>query len=300
MVRRIGFIGLGQMGMPMARRLLQAGYELRVFDLCKEPMEALAKEGALKAVSPKELGAASDWVVLSLPDGEAVTQVLFGESGVIREMRDGVIIDTSTIGPSYARQIAAKAQEKGVHVLDAPVSGGPEGASAGTLSIMVGGDKRVFDQSVEILRLLGEHIFYMGDTGSGQSTKLVNQILVGINVVATCEALQFGASQALDLRRVADVIKVSAGDSFMFRRAAPQVISGIFGKGFSTFLVHKDLGLALKEEGKRGPLTLSSLSRELIGANLGLGNEKVDVASVIKVFEKLSGSMVSPKEIDSK
>jgi 3-hydroxyisobutyrate dehydrogenase-like beta-hydroxyacid dehydrogenase len=154
---------------------------------------------------------------------------------------------------------------------------------------MVGGEKQVFDDCVDVLKILGEHIFYMGGDGAGQSTKLVNQILVGINVVGTCEALMFASAQGLDIEKVADVIKASAGDSYMFRRTAPQVISRSFGKGFATFLVHKDLGLALSETAKiRGPLALCSLSRELIGANLHLDNERVDVASVMKVLETIS------------
>ena len=278
------------MGMPMARRLLKAGYKLGVYDLFKEPVEIMSREGAIKTESPKELSEASDVILLSLPDGDTVTRALFDENGALEGIRKGgIIIDTSTIGPTYARRIASRVKENGVKILDAPVSGGPEGATNGTLSIMVGGEKQVFDDCVDVLKILGEHIFYMGGDGAGQSTKLVNQILVGINVVGTCEALMFASAQGLDIEKVADVIKASAGDSYMFRRTAPQVISRSFGKGFATFLVHKDLGLALSETAKiRGPLALCSLSRELIGANLHLDNERVDVASVMKVLETVS------------
>jgi len=291
LAKRIGFIGLGQMGMPMTKRLLNAGYTPRVYDLFKDPVEMVSKLGAIKTTSPRELGEVSDVIMLSLPDGEAVSNALFGENGAIAGVRKGcVVIDTSTIGPSYARRIATKLKEKGVEFLDAPVSGGPEGASNGTLSVMVGGEKRVFDECLEILRLLGQNIFYMGDAGSGQSTKLVNQILVGVNVTGACEALMFASAQGLDLGKVADVIKASAGDSWMFRRAAPQVISNLYLSGFATFLVHKDLGLALSETAKmRGPMMLSTIARELMGANLQIGNERVDVASIIKVLRKLSG-----------
>ena len=290
LVRRIGIIGLGKMGTPMARRLLQGGHRLTVFDICKTPMEALWKEGALQVATPKELADGSDVILLSLPNGEAVSKALFGENGAIHGMKEGgVVIDTSTIGPASAREIASVAQEKGVHILDAPVSGGPEGASTGTLAFMVGGDRQIYEEYMDVFKILGQHIFYMGGPGTGQSTKLVNQILVGANVVATCEALLFGASQGLDLQRVADVIKASAGDSFMFRRASPQIIAQSFGSGFATYLVHKDLELALNEASKkRIPLLLCGISRELLSASLGLGNEKVDVASLIGVLNKLS------------
>jgi 3-hydroxyisobutyrate dehydrogenase-like beta-hydroxyacid dehydrogenase len=286
------------MGMPMTRRLLKVGYKPRVYDLFKEPVETISKEGAIKTASARELSETSDVILLSLPDGEGVTQALFGENGALEGARKGsVIIDTITVGPSYARRIATKLQEKGVKMLDAPVSGGPEGATNGTLSIMVGGERQVFEDCLEILRVLGEHIFYMGDVGSGQSTKLVNQILVGVNVVGACEALMFASAQGLDLEKVADVIKASAGDSWMFRRAAPQIISDVFLSGFATFLVHKDLGLALGETAKiRGPMTLCSVARELLGANLRIGNDRIDVASVVKVLENISGLAVRHKK----
>jgi len=294
LVKSIGFIGLGQMGMPMSRRLLKAGHKLRVFDLFKEPMEILSKEGAIKTTSPRELSEASDVIFLSLPNGEAVTEALFGEDGTVEGApKNSVVIDTSTIGPTTSRRIALRLQEKGVRMLEAPVSGGPEGATNGTLSIMLGGEKRIFEECLEMLRVLGEHIFYMGDVGSGQSTKLVNQILVGVNVVGACEALMFALAQGLDLEKVADVIKASAGDSWMFRRAAPQIISRSFLTGFATYLVHKDLGLALSETAKmRGPMALCSIAKELLGANISIGNDRADVASVVKVLENLSGPSI--------
>jgi 3-hydroxyisobutyrate dehydrogenase-like beta-hydroxyacid dehydrogenase len=158
---------------------------------------------------------------------------------------------------------------------------------------MVGGDKGVLDKCTEILKALGSHIFYMGGPGAGQATKLVNQILVGVNYVATCEALLFAASQGLDLKLVKPVIEASAGDSAMFRRGAPQIISRVYGRGIQTYLLHKDLGLVLNAGSKnRVPLLMSSLARELFGANLNLGNGDMDAASLTQLLERLSGLSV--------
>lgn len=274
----------------MVRRLLQNDYSVMVYNRSNGPVEILSREGALPAKALRELGAGSDVVVLSLPDAAAVNEVLFGPDGTIGSMREGsVVIDTSTIGPMEAKLLAERAQKNGVHMLDAPVSGGPERASNGTLSIMVGGEKRIYDESLGILNVLGQKVFYMGSHGSGQSTKLVNQLLVGVHVSVTSEALLFAASQGLDLNSVIDVIQASAGDSSIFQRTAPQMISGSYKTGFQTYLIHKDLGLVL-EAGSRSniPLLLTSLARELMTANLRLGNHRVNAASVKIVMERLT------------
>jgi 3-hydroxyisobutyrate dehydrogenase-like beta-hydroxyacid dehydrogenase len=286
-----GFIGLGQMGLPMARRLLHAGNTLTIYNRSKAPVEILSKEGAAPAATAEELGAKSDVVLLSLPDATSVKDVLFGSHGAINAMHDGaVIIDTSTIGPTFARQLAERAQEKRVHMLDAPVSGGPDGASNGTLSIMVGGEKSIFENCRPILDVLGQRIFYMGDIGAGQAMKLANQLLVGIHVLAASEALLFAASQGLDLKKVIDVIQASSGNSTQFQRTAPQMISGSFKNGFQTHLMHKDLGLVLETGCNNNmPLLLTGITRELVTANLRLGNHRMNTASIIRVMEKLTG-----------
>jgi 3-hydroxyisobutyrate dehydrogenase-like beta-hydroxyacid dehydrogenase len=287
-MRRLGFIGLGQMGSRMARRLLQTERNLVVYNRSKGPLELLAKEGATPAASAREVGQKSDTVLLSLTDGNAVKQVIFGEEGLISGMRQGgIIVDTSTIGPVFAREIAELAGGEGINVLDAPVSGGPEGAAAGKLTFMIGGDFHAFHEIRDVFQILGENVFYMGGTGAGQATKLVNQILVGIHIVATCEALLFGQSQGLDLQKTVDVITKSAGDSFVFRRDAPQIMSKSFGGGFQTYIIHKDLRLALDLVSKKPPFKLTDEARKLLEENLKLGNEKVDAVSAIKVLERL-------------
>lgn len=295
-MRRLGFIGLGQMGKPMAKRLLQTQRNLVVYNRSKGPLELLAKEGATPATSAKEVGQKSDTVLLSLTDGNAVKQVIFGEEGLISGMREGgIIVDTSTIGPVFAREIAELTRKEGIKVLDAPVSGGPEGAATGKLTFMVGGDLDVFNEIRYVFQILGENLFYMGGSGAGQATKLVNQILVGIHIVATCEALLFGRSQGLDLQKTVDVITKSAGDSFVFRRDAPQIISNSFSSGFQTYIIHKDLRLALDLISRKLPLKLTDEARKLLEENLKLGNEKVDAVSVIKVLERLMGTSNSAR-----
>lgn len=283
------------MGLPMARRILQAGYTLAIYNRSKSSVETLSKEGALPAATLGELGANSDIVILSLPDAAAVRDVLFGDNGAVGTMHSSaVIIDTSTIGPAEAREVAEQAKRKGVNMLDAPVSGGPDRASKGTLSIMVGGERNVYENCRYILDALGQHVVYMGDCGAGQAMKLVNQLLVGVHVLATSEALLFAASQALDLEKVIDVIQASAGNSSIFQRTAPQMLSGSFKSGFQTHLMYKDLELVLQAGGKNNvPLLLTGITRELMRANLRLGNHQVNAASIIRVMEKLSGITVS-------
>lgn len=274
------------MGNPMAKRLLQAEGNLVVYNRSKGPLELLVKEGANPADSPKQVGEESEIVLLSLTDGNAVKQVIFGEDGLIKGMREsGVIVDTSTIGPVLTREISELTRKKGIRMLDAPVSGGPERAATGKLAFMVGGDLNLFNEIRNVLQILGENIFYMGESGTGQAAKLVNQILVSIHIMATCEALLFGQSQGLDLKKTMEVITKSAGDSFIFRRDAPQIISKSFSNGFQTHLLHKDLTLAL-DLAEKLPLKLTKDARKLFEENLKLGNGKIDGASVISVFEK--------------
>jgi len=268
----------------MARRLLRES-NLVVYNRSKGPLDLLAKEGAEPAASPKEVGEKAEIVLLSLADGNAVKEVIFGQDGLMSGMQGrGVIVDTSTIGPTSAREIAERAHNEGVRVLDAPVSGGPEKAAAEKLTFMVGGDLPAFEEVRDVFRTLGEYVFYMGGPGSGQATKLVNQILVGIHIVATCEALLFAKSQGLDLQKASNVITKSAGDSFIFRRDAGQIISNSFGNGFQTYLIHKDLGLVLDLASKLS-LKLTDSARDLLAESLKLGNERIDAVSVVKVLE---------------
>ncbi len=290
-MERVGFIGLGQMGKPMARNLLNAGYSLTVYNRSKPPMEELASHGAKMAGSPSEVGSSSDVVILSLPYPETVKQVVLGAGGVVEGIHPGgVVIDTSTTDPLTARELYEELRKRGVGFLDAPVSGGPEGAEAATLTFMVGGENKDLERCMPILRAMGRHVFHVGGPGAGQGVKLVNQILVAIHTLAAAEAMLFASSLGLDLGMVLEVIQRSAGDSFIFRRVAPQFIARKFGRGWQTYLIHKDLGLVLKTaERLKLPMLLSSLAHEKYGAAITRGLEKIDSAAVIKVLEQLAG-----------
>lgn len=230
----------------MARNLIQSGFNVTVYNRSSPSVTELSSEGAKVASSPSEVGMVSEVVLLSLPSTESVREVVFGSNGIAEGMKaPGIIIDTSTIDPQASRSISKRLAEKGLRFLDAPVSGGPEGATKATLTFMVGGPKDVFDECQDIFEALGHSIFYMGENGSGEATKLVNQLLVAVNTLVTAQALKLGADQGLDLEQVVDVIKTSAGDSFVFRRAAPAMISREFGSGWQTWLMNKDLGLIL-------------------------------------------------------
>ena len=207
MNKRIGFIGLGIMGKPMARSLLKAGYTLTVYNRSRSAVEALQANGAAGARSPQEVAERSEVVITMVTDTPDVRQVIVGDTGVLAGMRaGGVIIDMSTISPSVTREIAEVARAQGVHFLDAPVSGGEGGAVAGTLSIMVGGDAAVFTDCLPILQALGKNIIYMGGNGTGQLTKLCNQIAVAVTNLAMSEALIFATKAGVDLEKMHQAI----------------------------------------------------------------------------------------------
>ncbi|MDA4131304.1 MAG: NAD(P)-dependent oxidoreductase, partial [Thaumarchaeota archaeon] len=259
-IERVGFIGLGQMGKHMAFNLVKAGFPVIVYNRTKAAADDLVRNGAESASTPLDAGKRADVVVLSLPTPEIVKEIIFGESGVAGSLKEGkVIIDTSTIDPQSARDIEDTLKKKGILFLDAPVSGGPERAMDGTLTFMVGGDKKVFEDCDRIFRAMGKNIFYMGGSGSGQGTKLVNQILVSAHTAITAEAVQFGSELGLNMRDVIEVIKTSAGDSAMFRRTAPLMLSQEFKQGWQTYLIHKDLKLVQKTSSElRLPMIISA------------------------------------------
>ncbi len=291
MKEAVGFIGLGVMGKPMATNLMRGGFALSVYNRSSSPVEELVRSGARRASSSKEVGRLSEVVVTSLPTTAAVEEVVSGPNGIVQGMgRGGVVIDTSTIHPSAARRIAARLAESGIDYLDAPVSGGPERAAEGTLTFMVGGDGPVLDRCRPILRTMGNYIFHLGPVGAGLMAKLVNQILVALNSLAACETLAWAERYGANLNKIVDVIKTSAGNSYMFERSAPQIVHNAFTAGFQTRLIHKDLEIALEIASEIGqPLILSPLAFETLKGALSHGWGEVDVASVIRFLRSLRG-----------
>ncbi len=212
--KEIGFIGLGEMGKPMAEHLLNAGFNVTVCDLVKERVEALAKAGARPARLPEQL-AASDVIFIMVPGNRETEQVLFGQNGVWQELKPGaIIIITNTIDPVFYKTLGPKAKEAGVGVLDAPVSGSRLGAEAGTLTFMVGGDEDLFKKCIPVFKAMGKNFFYQGDLGTGQIVKFVNNALLYINWVGAAEAITFGLKCGLKPDRIMEVVATGTGNSW--------------------------------------------------------------------------------------
>jgi len=243
---KVGFIGLGIMGKPMAQNLLKVGFELTVFNRSKPPVDLPVSSGAAAADSPKAVAERSDVVITMVTDSEAVKNVVLGQGGAIEGAHEGlVLIDMSTIAPGVTRSVAGSLASKGVRALDAPVSGGDVGAREGTLTIMVGGAASDFEACLPILKALGKKVVYMGPTGSGQLTKLANQILVACNMVGVSECLNFAKKAGLDLDRLIDSLSAGAASSWSLINLGPKVAKRDFAPGFKVKLLQKDLRYVL-------------------------------------------------------
>lgn len=294
MTERIGLIGLGIMGRGMAANLLKAGFALRVWNRTRSRMHAVIAQGAQPADSPADLAAHSDIIITCVSDTPDVEAVLLGEQGVIHGAQPGaLVIDTSTISPQATRTIAARLAERGIHMLDAPVSGGSEGAERGTLSIMVGGDAQQLERARPVLQAIGQTITHIGDHGAGQMAKLVNQILVVGNTLAMSEALLFAQAGGLDLERTLQAVSGGAAGSWMLSHRGPQILRRDWRPGFTIDLQQKDLRLVLEAADQLGtPVLATSLIFNLyrVLQQAGLGGEGNH--ALIKALERLSGISV--------
>ncbi len=294
MSERIGFIGLGIMGSGMARNLLKAGFPVRVWNRTASRMDPLVAEGAKAGSSPADVAAHTDIIITCVSDTPDVEEVILGEQGVIHGARPGaLVIDMSTISPQATIEIAQKLQEKGIHMLDAPISGGSEGAQRGTLSIMVGGDPEQVARAMPVFQAMGKAITHVGGHGAGQTVKLVNQILVVGNCLAMCEALVFAQAGGVDLEKALEAVTQGAAGSWMLSNRGPQIIHRDWRPGFTIDLQQKDVRLILREADQLGvPVILSSLVfnfyRTLQARGLGSeGNH-----ALVKALENLSGIQV--------
>ncbi len=246
MSEKIGFIGLGIMGSGMSRNLLRAGFDLAVWNRTRARAEELAAEGAKTAESPAELARACDVVITCVSDTADVEEVLFGENGAAEGLRkDALVIDCSTISPTKTKEFARRLQARGAHLLDAPVSGGSEGAEKGTLSIMAGGDGEQFRRAKPYLDAMGKTVTHVGENGAGQMVKMVNQILVAGGMLAVSEALLFAQAGGLDLEKTLQAVSGGAAGSWVLSNRAPQMIRRDWSPGFTVDLQEKDLRLVL-------------------------------------------------------
>lgn len=283
----IGFVGLGIMGKPMAENVLAAGYDAVVHNRSPEPVEALAERGAESASSPAMVARKSDVVVTVLPDTDAVEEVVLGDDGVIQGASEGLTyVDMSTISPVATERIADRLDEEGVTMLDAPISGGEEGAVEATLSIMVGGDRDVFDEQAALFDAMGETVTYCGESGAGQVAKACNQIVVGCTLEAVGEALVLAQRAGADLEAVLDAISGGAAACWALDARAPRVIRGNFEPGFFASYHYKDLRIATAAGEEYGsPMPTTSVVHELYKAMEQKGYGQDDHSAIIKVLE---------------
>ncbi len=287
---RIGFIGLGIMGRPMAQNLLKAGFELTVYNRSKPPVELLVSSGAVSAPSPKEVAERSDVVVTMVTDSEAVKEVVLGQGGVIEGAHPGlVLVDMSTISPSVTRNVSASLAAKGTAMLDAPVSGGDTGAREGTLTIMVGGPAPAFEACLPVLQAMGRKVVHMGDTGAGQLTKLANQILVACNMVGVSECLNFAKKAGLDVGKVIDSLSAGAASSWSLVNLGPRIVKRDFSPGFKIKLLQKDLRYVLAAaDDINAPLPATALVHKLYGQLEEKGLGDVGTQALITAIEQMS------------
>jgi 2-hydroxy-3-oxopropionate reductase len=296
--KKIGFIGLGIMGKPMAKNLLKAGYSVICFNRSEAAVKELEVAGAQRGRSAKDVAERTDIIITMLPNTPDVKEVALGANGIIEGAKPGTIyVDMSSIDPIASREISDRLKEKGVTMLDAPVSGGEPKAIDGTLSIMVGGPKEAFDEVEDILLKMGSSAVLVGDIGSGNVTKLANQIIVAVNIAAMSEAMMLAVKAGVDPVKVCEAIKGGLAGSAVLNAKAPMVLDGNFKPGFRIELHIKDLANALNSAHEVGaPLPLTSQVMEFMQALRVDGKEKDDHSGIVQFYEKLAGKQVRRQE----
>jgi 2-hydroxy-3-oxopropionate reductase len=289
-MRKIGFIGLGIMGKPMALNLLKVGHSLTVYDIRTEPVKEVVAAGAKAGKSAKDVAAQSEIVITMLPNSPDVKKAVLGKDGVLEGAKPGLIlIDMSSIAPMVSKEIAAEVQKKGVEMIDAPVSGGEPKAKDATLSIMVGGKKDVFEKVEDVLKAMGSSAVLVGDIGSGNVTKLANQIIVALNIAAMSEAIILATKAGVDPEKVFQAIRGGLAGSAVLNAKMPLVLDGNFKPGFRIELHIKDLANALDTAHSLGvPVPLTSGIMEIMQALKVDGKEGNDHSGIIQFYEKLA------------
>lgn len=287
----VGFVGLGRMGKPMARHLLDAGNTLTVHNRSQGAVQELAAAGARPASTPAEVARASEVVFTCLTNTPAVDDVYFADDGLIGAARPGqVFVDCSTVSPSTSTQCAEAAKSRGADFLDAPVSGGPAGAQAGTLTIMVGGNQSTFDRILPLFKTMGQNIRLVGPLGAGSTIKLVNQLLVAINSAAIAEGMVLGTKAGADPHVLFDVLKTSFGGSTMLNRNVPMMLDRNFSGGTTIDLILKDLGLIDELSGEIGVRTLlGAVARQEFREGKAAGLGDVDLSALVQIIEREAG-----------
>ncbi len=293
---RVGWIGLGTMGARMAKNVLRAGYSLVANDVDKAAAKNMPKEGVEFVATPKEVASKVDILLLSLPDSPEVLEVATGADGIMAGAHDGLIVlDTSTVAPSTPQRLAKEFAPHGVVWLDTPVSGGPNGAEAATLTIMVGGDKAAFDRARPILAAMGKNVEYMGASGMGATTKIVNNFAAGINIIAVSEAFTLGVKAGIDPARLFEVLRTSSSGSWVMENLIPGVVltnrlTEEPAPRFALRLMHKDLRLAVATASAlKVPFAAGTLAEQMFAIAEGQGWGNRDHMSVINLYADYVG-----------
>jgi len=293
----VAFVGLGNMGAPMARNLLSAGFKVQVYDVVAEMAQELAAFGAIPCASIEEVTRGADTVITMLPAGEHVRSVYLTDGGILNHVSgETLLIDSSTIDPETARLVGLQASDKGISFTDAPVSGGVAGAKAATLTFIVGGSEQDFSRAEQVLRHMGKNIFHAGEVGSGQMGKICNNLMLGILMSGTCEALNLGIDNGLDPKVLSNIMLQSSGRNWALElyNPCPGVMenapaSNQYQPGFMSKLMLKDLGLGLEAATKsESSVPMGSLARNLYAFHNMNGNEELDFSSLFEFYQSKS------------
>jgi 3-hydroxyisobutyrate dehydrogenase len=289
---KIGFVGLGMMGLPMARNLVEDGYSVTVFDLNDSTVNAAKEFSASSADSAAETAAISDIVITMVPDSEHVEAVIAGDEGILEGLKPGsIVIDMSTIDPEMGKKMASLIEAKGSNFVDAPVTGGVEGAQAGTLSILVGGNAEVFERALPVLNVLGRDVSHMGPVGSGHTTKIANQLIGVATLAGMAEAFVLAKKSGLDMQAFFDAVKNGAGRSWALETLGPKILDGDFAPGFMVKHMQKDLRLAGQLAAETGTaLPTSTLIAQLYRSVQADGPDAVNQGhqALVQAIEKMS------------
>jgi len=293
-------IGLGSMGMGVARTLVQKGFKVHAFDVRREALRALSRAGGVPAQSPAEVGANAGIVIVLVVNAEQTDLALFGRDGAVTRMaRGSVVIASATVAPAYAEELGQRLAQQGLHMIDAPVSGGAARAATGQLSIMGSGSSAAFRQAKVVLDAIAAKVYRLGEQpGMGSKVKMVNQLLAGVHIAAMSEAMALGIRAGVDPNVLYEVISNSAGSSWMFQNRVPHILAGDYTPLSAVNIFVKDLGIVLDSAKKATfplPLTATAHQMFLMAGAAGFGQE--DDSAVVKVFQQISGIPLPAKRV---
>jgi 3-hydroxyisobutyrate dehydrogenase len=296
--RRVGFIGLGIMGRPMAGNLLKAGFALTVHNRSRSKEAPLVEAGATPAASPAEVARDAEALITMVPDTPDLEEVLLGANGVLTATRAGsLVIDMSTVSPDRSREIAREFESQGADFLDAPVTGGDIGAQQATLTIMVGGRAEAYQRALPLFQAMGKRVAHVGPSGAGQALKLANQVLCAVNMIGLCEALSLASRSGLDLRQFLEVLSTGAGGSWALSNLGPKIVAGDLKPAFMVRLMQKDLRLAQELGRGRGvPLAGTALAQQLFRGLEAHGEGELGTQAMIRAFERWGNFKLTSSE----